>query len=98
MFFYRYVSKGKGILQRHHLIDELGSIAKEDEGMQKLTKGPFEEVLQSAQVKLKLSFDILLVVLETYLYLDLWSSLCNIQWFSFGSACNFDLICFNRSN
>ncbi|KAL5785164.1 hypothetical protein ACOSQ2_007556 [Xanthoceras sorbifolium] len=45
----RYVSKGKGILQRHHLTDELANIAKEDEGMQKLSDGPFMEVLQSAQ-------------------------------------------------
>ncbi|KAK2645491.1 hypothetical protein Ddye_020686 [Dipteronia dyeriana] len=45
----RYVSKGKGILQRHHLTDELANIAKEDEGMQKLSDGPFMKVLQSAQ-------------------------------------------------
>nr|AJW82918.1 sucrose synthase [Dimocarpus longan] len=45
----RYVSRGEGILQRHHLTDELANIAKEDEGMQKLSDGPFMKVLQSAQ-------------------------------------------------
>ncbi|KAJ4722129.1 Sucrose synthase [Melia azedarach] len=45
----RYVAKGKGILQRHHLTDELVSIVKEDEGMKKINESPFMKVLQSAQ-------------------------------------------------
>ncbi|XP_031277138.1 sucrose synthase 2-like [Pistacia vera] len=44
-----YVAKGKGILQRHQLTDELAKIAKEDEGMEKLSDGSFMNVLQSAQ-------------------------------------------------
>ncbi|ESR32748.1 Sucrose synthase 2 [Citrus sinensis] len=45
----RYAGKGKGILQRHHLTEEMDDIVKEDEGMQKLSKSPFMKVLQSAQ-------------------------------------------------
>nr|ADP88918.1 sucrose synthase [Gunnera manicata] len=45
----RYVSQGKGILQPHHLIDELDNIIGEDKGKQILSDGPFSEVLKSAQ-------------------------------------------------
>lgn len=48
----RYVGKGKGILQRHHLTEEMDDIVKEDEGMQKLSESSFMKVLQSAQVNL----------------------------------------------
>lgn len=45
------MAKGKGILQRHQVTDELAEIAKEDKGMEKLSNGSFINVLQSAQVK-----------------------------------------------
>ncbi|XP_044497870.1 sucrose synthase 2-like isoform X1 [Mangifera indica] len=45
----RYVAKGKGILQRHQVTDELAEIAKEDKGIEKLSNGSFINVLQSAQ-------------------------------------------------
>ncbi|XP_021290452.1 sucrose synthase 2 isoform X2 [Herrania umbratica] len=45
----RYVAQGKGILQSHHLIDELIKSVKEDEAMQKLRDSPFFKVLESAQ-------------------------------------------------
>ncbi|KAK6254458.1 hypothetical protein SCA6_015763 [Theobroma cacao] len=45
----RYVALGKGILQSHHLIDELIKSVKEDEAMQKLRDSPFFKVLESAQ-------------------------------------------------
>ncbi|XP_073314494.1 sucrose synthase 2-like [Primulina huaijiensis] len=47
--FSRYVAQGKTILQPRHLIDELENIASEDASMQKLSDGPFIEVLKSAQ-------------------------------------------------
>lgn len=50
----RYVAQGKGILQPHHLIDELENVVGDDKGRQKLTDGVFSEVLKSAQVKLAL--------------------------------------------
>ncbi|XP_072996828.1 sucrose synthase 4 [Typha latifolia] len=43
----RYVGQGKGILQPHHLLDGLESV--EDHGRQKLSEGPFLEVIKSAQ-------------------------------------------------
>ncbi|KAF8014895.1 hypothetical protein BT93_H0633 [Corymbia citriodora subsp. variegata] len=45
----RYVAQGKGILQPHHLLDELENIMGEDEGKNSLLEGPFSEVLKSAQ-------------------------------------------------
>ncbi|XP_030543188.1 sucrose synthase 2 [Rhodamnia argentea] len=45
----RYVAQGKGILQPHHLLDELENIISEDEGKNSLIDGPFSEVLKSAQ-------------------------------------------------
>ncbi|KAK6941031.1 Glycosyl transferase, family 1 [Dillenia turbinata] len=45
----RYVSQGKGILQPHHLIDELDNIYGDEEGKHRLSDGPFSEVLKSAQ-------------------------------------------------
>ncbi|CAL5425969.1 unnamed protein product [Camellia sinensis] len=42
----RYVAQGKGILQPHHLIDELENIIGDDKA---LIDGPFSEVLKSAQ-------------------------------------------------
>ncbi|KAL6978366.1 Sucrose synthase 2 [Sarracenia purpurea var. burkii] len=45
----RYVAQGKGILQPHHLIDELDSIIGDDKANLSLTNGPFGEVLKSAQ-------------------------------------------------
>ncbi|CAM8965480.1 unnamed protein product [Rhodiola kirilowii] len=45
----RYVDQGKGILQPHHLVDELDKIIGEDEARKLLRDGPFGEVLKSAQ-------------------------------------------------
>ncbi|KAA8543074.1 hypothetical protein F0562_021431 [Nyssa sinensis] len=45
----RYVAQGKGILQPHHLIDELDNIIGDETSRQKLSDGPFSEVLKSAQ-------------------------------------------------
>ncbi|CAI9767837.1 unnamed protein product [Fraxinus pennsylvanica] len=45
----RYVSQGKGILQPHHLIDELDNIVCDDARKKKLSDGPFGEILKSAQ-------------------------------------------------
>ncbi|GER24716.1 sucrose synthase [Striga asiatica] len=45
----RYVAQGKGILQPHHLIDELDNIIGDDSSKTKLSDGPFGEVLKSAQ-------------------------------------------------
>ncbi|KAL2556639.1 Sucrose synthase 3 [Forsythia ovata] len=45
----RYVAQGKGILQPHHLIDELDNIVCDDAGKKKLSDGPFGEILKSAQ-------------------------------------------------
>ncbi|KAI4317543.1 hypothetical protein L6164_025406 [Bauhinia variegata] len=45
----RYVAQGKGILQPHHLLDELENILKEDEGMHKLNDTPFVKVLESTK-------------------------------------------------
>lgn len=53
MFFFfvgRYVAKGKGILQRHHLIDELEAVVGEDKGLQMLKDGFFGQLLKSSQV------------------------------------------------
>ncbi|XP_034686223.1 sucrose synthase 2-like [Vitis riparia] len=47
--FTGYVAQGKGILQPHHLIDELDKVVGKDEGMQKLRDSPFSKVLKSAQ-------------------------------------------------
>lgn len=43
----RYVGQGKGILQPHHLVD--GLTIADDLGKMKLTGGPFNEVIKSAQ-------------------------------------------------
>eukprot|EP00268_Persea_americana_P037546 TRINITY_DN371_c4_g1_i1.p1 TRINITY_DN371_c4_g1~~TRINITY_DN371_c4_g1_i1.p1 ORF type:complete len:807 (+),score=118.66 TRINITY_DN371_c4_g1_i1:157-2577(+) len=43
----RYVGQGKGILQPHHLVD--GLTIAEDVGKLKLSGGPFNEVIKSAQ-------------------------------------------------
>uniref|UniRef100_A0A0A0KTD0 Sucrose synthase n=1 Tax=Cucumis sativus TaxID=3659 RepID=A0A0A0KTD0_CUCSA len=45
----RYVDQGKGILQPHHLIDELENIIGDDDGKLHLSTGPFGEILKSAQ-------------------------------------------------
>uniref|UniRef100_A0A5B7BXS1 Sucrose synthase n=1 Tax=Davidia involucrata TaxID=16924 RepID=A0A5B7BXS1_DAVIN len=45
----RYVAQGKGMLQSHHLIDELDNIIGDETARQKLSDGPFSEVLKSAQ-------------------------------------------------
>ncbi|XWS53581.1 hypothetical protein CRYUN_Cryun10bG0013700 [Craigia yunnanensis] len=45
----RYVVRGKGILQSHHLIDKLIESVKEDEAMQKLRDSPFFKLLESAK-------------------------------------------------
>lgn len=45
----RYVAQGKGLLQSHHLIDELENIIGDDDAKKKLSDGPFSEVLRSAQ-------------------------------------------------
>ncbi|XVF32809.1 hypothetical protein REPUB_Repub17cG0114800 [Reevesia pubescens] len=45
----RYVAQGKGILQPHTLIDELDNIIGDEEARQRLSDGPFSEVLKSAQ-------------------------------------------------
>ncbi|KAG9459442.1 hypothetical protein H6P81_003950 [Aristolochia fimbriata] len=44
----RYVGQGKGILQPHHLIDELTNVIGEDEGRQKVLE-VFGAVIKSAQ-------------------------------------------------
>lgn len=44
------MGQGKGILQPHHLIDELDNIISNETACQKLRDGPFSEVLKSAQV------------------------------------------------
>lgn len=46
----RYVAMGKGILQSHHLTDELDGVDGEDEGMQKLKDDPFCQIWRCAQV------------------------------------------------
>lgn len=50
LFFGRYVAQGKGILQPHHLVDELENIIGYDESKKALNDGPFSEVLRCAQV------------------------------------------------
>ncbi|XP_022891567.1 sucrose synthase 2-like [Olea europaea var. sylvestris] len=45
----RYVSQGKGVLQPHHLIDELDNIVCDEAGKKKLSDGPFGEILKAAQ-------------------------------------------------
>lgn len=45
----RYVAQGNGILQPHHLIDELDNIVGDDVGRQKLSDGPFGQILKSTQ-------------------------------------------------
>uniref|UniRef100_A0A1D1Z3C2 Sucrose synthase n=1 Tax=Anthurium amnicola TaxID=1678845 RepID=A0A1D1Z3C2_9ARAE len=44
----RYMGQGKGILQPHHLLDELSNVIAEDPS-HKLEDGPFFEVLKTAQ-------------------------------------------------
>lgn len=44
------MAQGKGILQPHDLIDELEKVITDNEARQKLSEGPFGEVLKSAQV------------------------------------------------
>uniref|UniRef100_A0A7N0TTE3 Sucrose synthase n=2 Tax=Kalanchoe fedtschenkoi TaxID=63787 RepID=A0A7N0TTE3_KALFE len=45
----RFVDQGKGILQPHHLLDEMENIIGEDEGKKMLRDGTFGEVLKFAQ-------------------------------------------------
>jgi hypothetical protein len=45
---YRYVNKGKGILQPHHILDALDEV--QGSGGRALAEGPFLDVLRSAQV------------------------------------------------
>ncbi|KAK9136835.1 hypothetical protein Sjap_007429 [Stephania japonica] len=47
----RYVAQGKGILQPHHLVDELEKVIGETRGGQTLIDGIFGEVIKSAQVR-----------------------------------------------
>lgn len=44
------MAQGNGILQPHHLIDELDNIVGDDVGRQKLSDGPFGQILKSTQV------------------------------------------------
>lgn len=44
----KYVAQGKGILQQHHLLDAFEAI--EDHARNRLSEGPFIEVLKSSQV------------------------------------------------
>lgn len=46
------MAQGKGILQPHHLIDEFDSVNSDDQSTQKLSDGPFADVIKSAQVNL----------------------------------------------
>ena len=50
------MDQGKGILQPHHLIDELDKIVGDDDANLTLIDGPFGEVLKSAQVSLSAFF------------------------------------------
>lgn len=50
------MAQGKGILQPHHLIDELNNAVCDDTACEKLKEGPFCEILKSTQV---VSFDFL---------------------------------------
>ncbi|GAA0150811.1 hypothetical protein LIER_09666 [Lithospermum erythrorhizon] len=45
----RYVAQGKGLLQSHHLIDEVDNIVCDETAKKKFTEGPFHEVLRLAQ-------------------------------------------------
>ncbi|KAF4364431.1 hypothetical protein F8388_007008 [Cannabis sativa] len=45
----RYVAQGKGILQPHTLLDEIDNIFPDDEAKEKLSDGPFGEVIKSTQ-------------------------------------------------
>ncbi|XP_071689854.1 sucrose synthase 2-like isoform X1 [Rutidosis leptorrhynchoides] len=45
----RYVDQGKGILQPHHLLDEMENMIGDESCRQKLAEGPFGEILMSAQ-------------------------------------------------
>ncbi|KAI3526865.1 hypothetical protein L1887_06131 [Cichorium endivia] len=45
----RYVEQGKGILQPHHLLDEIENTIGDHTSRQKLTDGPFGDILKSAQ-------------------------------------------------
>lgn len=45
----RYVAQGKGILQPHHLIDELDKVIGDGKAHVTLSDGPFGEVIKSAQ-------------------------------------------------
>ncbi|KAF5950924.1 hypothetical protein HYC85_012917 [Camellia sinensis] len=46
---FKYVAKGKGILQHHQLIDEFENVVGEDGVMQELKESPFSQILKSAQ-------------------------------------------------
>ncbi|KAI3668293.1 hypothetical protein L6452_43370 [Arctium lappa] len=45
----RYVDQGKGILQPHHLLDELDNIIVDHTSRQKFADSPFGQILNSAQ-------------------------------------------------
>ncbi|GMI76036.1 sucrose synthase 3 [Hibiscus trionum] len=45
----RYVAQGKGILQPHTLIDELENVVGDEKARERLSDGPFSEVLRTAQ-------------------------------------------------
>nr|XP_043610482.1 sucrose synthase 2-like [Erigeron canadensis] len=45
----RYVEQGKGILQAHHLLDEMEKLCGDESCRQQLADGPFGEILKSAQ-------------------------------------------------
>ncbi|CAN6468698.1 unnamed protein product [Victoria cruziana] len=45
----RYVDQGKGILQPHHLVDELESMIHMDDGLKGLSDGSFKDVLRCTQ-------------------------------------------------
>lgn len=44
------MAQGKGILQPHHLIDEVDNVNSDDQSTQNLIDGPFGDVIKSAQV------------------------------------------------
>ncbi|KAJ0803789.1 putative sucrose synthase [Helianthus annuus] len=45
----RYVDQGKGILQPHHLLDEIENFIGDETCRQKLADSPFGEMLKSSQ-------------------------------------------------
>lgn len=44
------MAQGKGILQPHTLLDEIENVFAHDEAREKLSAGPFGDVIKAAQV------------------------------------------------